>query len=542
MPQQKNKTRIVVPPARIAGYSPLRTAGRCRFDARRAQHAIDYFERQLTHVYGFSGPFVLEQWQREVIATITGWVRPDGTRRYREVFIAIPRKNGKTQMCAGLGLYLFDADNEPGSQVILAARTRDQATHLYSVMAGMCRQNERLDRETKILDATKRIIKLADSSWIRAIAADAGSAHGFNAHAVIIDELHAQKSRDLYDVLKTSTGSRKQPLVITMTTAGHNKQSFCYELWQYAADVRDGKVKDPYFLPVIYAADPEDDFADERTWEKANPNLNVTISRDYLREMAQRAQTTTALEFAFRRMHLNQWTDSTQGWLSDAAWMACYAHEWPELDGAVCYAGIDLGSTDDLTSMVYAFPMGEYVYVKCYAWCAEQTVRMAASAWQSLYRDFAARGYLHVTPGKSADYRAILAQLRNDIHRYRIMLVGLDIWQAAQLAEQIEKDIGIPVARIPQTCAGLTLGTRTVESLVLENRLRHDGNELLRWAVNNVEIQQDHAGNRKPDKRSRSGKIDPANAMVMAVQVAFANGMHHAIAAQDEILSGVIWL
>jgi phage terminase large subunit-like protein len=509
------------PPRDIAGYDPTRDAMSCTYQPDRAAQVIEFFERELELVYGKTGQFALAPWQRDVLATLFGWIRRDGTRRYREAFIAIPRKNGKTCFTAGIGLYLFLRDNEPGAQIYLAACDRDQATLLYSAMQSMIEKNDALRRGLKILDSTKRIIRPGDSSLIKAIAADAAGAHGYNAHGVLIDELHTQKSRDLYDVLKTSTAARRQPLLVSLTTAGQNKQSICYEMWQYAERVRRGEERDPYFLPVIYEADEDDDWTDERVWEKANPSLGYTLSIDYLREAYNRARQNAELEATFRRLHLNQWVESSLTWISDAQWQACYdpaACEESRLQGALCYVGIDLGMTDDLTSMVYLFPMGDYCVVKCYAWCAQSTLAQAHRPSHSKYQSFARQGWLTVTDGKTTDFRRLLAQLAEDSKKYNIVGVGVDPWNGRQLQTQIE-ELGLEVVTIQQTCAHLTVGTNNTYSMCAERRLRHDGNDLLRWCISNVELIRDSSGNAKPDKKNTVTKIDPVVALVMAVQL-----------------------
>jgi phage terminase large subunit-like protein len=267
------------PPSDLAGYSPLAHAGECYWDAEEAARACDFFPRMLKHVEGPKAgePLALEEWQAKYIATLFGWKRQNGTRRYRESLAAIPRKAGKSTLAAGIALYCLVCDGEAGAQVYSAAYSKDQASLVYRIAAGMVQRSPKLGKRLHAIDSVKRIVYKQANSFYRAIPAEAGNSHGFNASAVIFDELHTQKHRDLYDVLRSSQGARKQPLFLSITTAGYDRKSICYEVWNHARMVRDGILPDPGFLPLLYETADDADWQDEKVWAACNPNLGVCL-------------------------------------------------------------------------------------------------------------------------------------------------------------------------------------------------------------------------------------------------------------------------
>ncbi|HOX23422.1 MAG TPA: terminase large subunit, partial [Elusimicrobiales bacterium] len=302
-----------------------------RFDAKAARKAERFFELYLTHVKGeWAGmPFKLERWQREIVRTLFGWKRPDGTRRYRTCYIEIPRKNGKSSLCAGLALYLLMADREPSAEVYSAAADREQASIIFDIAKSMVSVSNELNLRLKVF--RKAIAYNKAMSSYKVLSADAYTKHGLNAHGIIFDELHAQPNRELWDVLATSTGARTQPLTVAITTAGFDRSSICWELHEYARRIKEGVIEDDSFLPVIYAADEGDDWRDPKTWRKANPNIGVSISEDYLKRECAKAENIPAYENTFRRLHLNQWTQQESRWLPMSAWEACGGQVIPEM-------------------------------------------------------------------------------------------------------------------------------------------------------------------------------------------------------------------
>ena len=332
------------------------------FDRKAAGVVVKFFEKLLKHVKGeWAGqPFILQDWQKkEIIEPLFGWKRAsDGSRKFRTAYIEIPRKNGKSTLAAGIALYLEFADGEQGAEVYSAAADREQAAIVFDLAKEMVEMAPQLDKRS---ESFKRSIIVDETKSVyRVLSADAFSKHGLNAHGVVVDELHVQPNRDLVDVLVTSTGSRQQPLVVFITTAGFDRESICYEYHDYARQVLDGIIDDPSFFAYIAGAEQDDDWLDEEIWYKANPGLDVSVKMDYLRTEAKKAEHVPAYQNTFRRLHLNQWTSQESRWLDINAWDQCIMEVDPKLmEGAECYAGLDLASTADLASMVLNFPTEE---------------------------------------------------------------------------------------------------------------------------------------------------------------------------------------
>ena len=295
------------------------------FDKKRAQAAIDWFPRYLKHTKGkWAGqPFELLPWQQEIIGKLFGTVKKDGTRQYRTVYCEVPKKNGKSELAAGVALRLLFADSEPGAEIYSAAADREQASIVFHVAAEMVRMNKKLGQRCKVLDSTKRIIH-NNGNIYRVLSADVHTKHGFNTHGVIFDELHAQPTRELWDVLTQGAGdARRQPVVFAITTAGYDRHSICWEIHEYARKVREGLIKDKTFLPVLFGAEENDDWADESIWQKVNPSLGVTIEVERVREHCKRAQDNPAEENLFRRLRLNQWVKQETRYIPMEAWNGC---------------------------------------------------------------------------------------------------------------------------------------------------------------------------------------------------------------------------
>jgi phage terminase large subunit-like protein len=508
-------------PQKLAGYTPKQ--GAFWYDSEAAHLAIDFFPRFLRHIKGrIAGqPYELNPWERDVVATLFGWKRKDGTRRYREAMIAVPRKNNKTTLCAGLALFTLFCDKEEGAEIYCAAASRDQARMVFDTAANMVRRSPQLQRRAHIVDTTSRIVLQNTASYIRAIAAEATTAHGFNAHTVIMDELHTQPSRELYDVLKTSMGARRQPLMISITTAGHDRESICYEVWDYARKVRDGVVDDPHFLPVIYEADEDDDWTDPKVWEAANPNYGRSVSHDYLEDAFKRATRTPAFENSFKNLHLNQWTESESRWISSEDWRSCEGRV-DTTPGAPTFIGIDLASVTDLTAVVAIHKQSDEYHVQPYFFCPSATVQNAPKRHQAAYRQWVNDGYITVTEGSATDYGQVRVLLEQLCTSHDVRCIAADPWQAQDTLNWLEAN-GMPAMKVNQTFGGLWPGVKAVEEAIADHKIVHDGNPVLRWMIDSTVVDMDGAGNRKPNKRKSQGddgtkgKIDGVVAMCMAM-------------------------
>lgn len=510
--------RIEKPPTSIAGYNPLRTAGDCTWDGVAAARAVDFFPTMLTHVEGERAgqPFHLEPWQADYVATLFGWKRPNGTRRYRESLAAIPRKNGKTTLGAGIALYTLACDGEMGAQVYSAAYSRDQASLVYAPASRMAKASPHLSKRLDPIDSVKRITFKQTGSFYRAIPADAGGSHGFNAHAVIFDELHTQRDRELYDVLRSSQGARRQPLFLSITTAGYDRHSICYEVWNMARQIRDGILSNPYFLPLVYELPEGADWQDESQWSACNPNLGVSVGWDFLREECRRAKDSPAYENTFRNLYLNQWVEQAVRWLSMEKWDEG-SDELPDLAGQPCWVAIDLSSTRDITAMVAAFRRDDGgFYLLCRFWVPGESARKRERMDGVPYVAWAKEGAVSMTDGDSIDQGAIRKAVAELASQYSVQEVAVDPWNGLPLMQSLASD-GFNVTEHRQGFASMASPTKEFDRLVTAGKIQHGGNPVLRWMAGNVAVEIDAHENMKPSKKKSTERIDGIVAAVMAV-------------------------
>ena len=503
----------------IPGYDPFTSAGTCTFDRVAAERAIDFFAECLTFTAGqWRGrPFQLEPWQQALVGNLFGWKRRDGLRRYREAFLFVPRKCGKSELAGGLGCLLTFADREPGAQVYCAAADREQARLVFNAAKTMILAEPELSSRARIY--TNAITVPATGNVLKVVSAEAYTKHGVNAHGVIIDELHAQPDRELVDALTTSTGARRQPLIIYITTADFDRPSICNEKYEYACKVRDGLIDDPAFLPVIYEAQPDEDWTDPDVWAKANPNLNVSVSLEYLRRECQRAEETPTYENTFKRLHLNMRTQQDVRWLSLATWDACGQTpvEEASLAGRDCYGGLDLSTTTDVSALVLLFPeVGGAMTVVPRFWIPADNALQRERRDRVPYQTWARQGLIEMTPGNVIDYDIIRRRINELSNRFRIREIAIDRWNSTQLAQQLQGD-GFEVVTFGQGFRDMTAPTKEWEKLTMSGKLRHGNHAVLRWMASNVAVETDAAGNLKPSKKKSTERIDGIVAGIMAL-------------------------
>ena len=473
-------------------------------------------------------PLALLPWQSAIIDRIYGTIRPDGTRQYRTAYVEVPRKNGKSTLAAGIALYSLVADNEPGAEVYLAAVDRDQAAIVFDVVREMVAQEPHLKKLLKVVPSTRRIIHSASNSVLRVIASDAGGSHGFNASCIIGDEVHAWPSRELWDVLSTSTGARRQPLMIGITTAGFESNSLGGQLHEYAERVRDGVVDDPSFLPVLYGAEPDEPWDDPAVWRKANPSLGHTVTEEYLAGECARAKAVPAYESAFRRLHLCQWVNQETRYLPMEAWSDCaggvtFADLENELDGEVCYGGLDLSATTDMTALVLVFPRGGGNYdVVPRFWLPAEDIKRRSERDRVPYDVWARQGLLTLTPGNVVDYAHVRAEVNALARRYVVGGISYDRWAATQLVQELMAD-GIDMAPMSQGMASMAAPTSALLGLTLGRKLRHANHPILRWQADNLVVISDAAGNVRPAKHKARQRIDGIVALIMGIDRASRN-------------------
>lgn len=491
------------------------------FDEKAATVAVNFFERLLVHSKGeWAGlPFKLEPWQaNNIIRPLFGWKRPDGTRRYRTAYIEVPRKNGKSTIGAGIALYGLHADGEPGAEVYSAAADREQASIVFEEAKAMTAASPVLTKRSEIFK--RSIVVRGERSVYKVLSADAFTKHGLNPSVVVFDELHAQPNRDLWDVMKTGMGARRQPLMVAITTAGYDRNSICWELHEYAEGVANGTIEDDSFFAYIAAASPEDDWQDPATWAKANPGLGVTVKVEYLEQEARRAALTPAYENTFKRLHLNIWTQQQTRWLQLEAWDKCgEAVDPDELGGRTCYAALDLASTTDIAALILVFPDGEdpeKFEVTTNFWIPGDNVLEKVRRDRVPYDVWVRQGLVTATEGNVIDYKAIEVRIDELAQRFDIKELAYDRWGSTELIQRLQ-DAGMNVIPFGQGFASMSPPTKELLNLVLAGRIKHGGNPVLRWMAGNLVVRQDPAGNIKPDKAKSTARIDGMVALIMAM-------------------------
>jgi phage terminase large subunit-like protein len=514
----KRVPRVSSPDPRVPG---------AYFDEQAAKDVLIFFDRGLQHVKGelAGAHLVLDEWQRDVLGRLFGWKRADGTRVYRTAYIEVPRKNGKSTLGAGIALYLLYADGEPGAEVYSAAADRDQAAIVFGAAKQMVEANPKLAGCSECY--RRSIVFPEKSSTYQVLSADAPTKHGKNAHGVIFDELHAQPNRELWDVLKTSTGSRRQPLVVALTTAGYDRHSICWELHEHARKVIDGALEDDSFFAVIYAADKDDDWTAPATWARANPGLGKSIRMEYLSEECARAQELPASENTFRRLHLNQWTEQADRWIPMALWDRNAGDvSDTELVGRPVFMGLDLASTTDLTALAKLFPLEDGRFVlRVRFWMPEENVRRRVERDRVPYDVWIREGVIEATPGNIVDYDVVRTRILEEAGRHQLRDLAYDRWNAIHLITQLQEEWperqnprdGPQVVPFGQGWQSMSAPTKEFEKLLLGGKLLHGGNPVLRWMAANVAVKQDPAGNMKPDKASSTERIDGIVAAIMAL-------------------------
>jgi hypothetical protein len=474
----------------------------------------------LKHSRGdFAGqPFVLEEWQDSYFDRLLNTKKPDGLRQYRTSLLALPRKNGKTQMAAALGLYMLFCD-DVGAEVICAAGDRSQASLLHTAAKQLLESCPSLARRAKIY--RNSIVVPERNSSMFCISSEAGTKHGYNPSCCLIDEYHVFPDRELVDVLETGMGARSQPLTVYITTAGTDKLGPCYKDWQRAEKIRDGLIKDDTFLPCIYAASPDADPFDEATWAAANPNYGKVLKPDYFRAFAERAKASPSDEVVFKTLHLNIWENSTARWLRNGVWEANAGPLRPTA-GRKCWCGIDLASNFDTTAFVAVWPDTDGTYdIQCMLFIPEDNAAKREREDRVPYQQWAKDGFVRMTEGDVTDYDVVRDYILSFCEKNSVEGIAIDRYNATHLTTQLINE-GVTVKPFGQGFISMSPASKQLEVLAISNQLRHAGNPALAWQVSNVQIKMDDAGNIKPTKKHShdTGRIDGAVALIMALGIA----------------------
>lgn len=492
------------------------------YDKVKADRAVTFINN-LSHTKGkWAGKrFDLLPWQEQIVRDLFGIVKEDGNRQFLTAYIEIPKKNGKSELAAAIALYLLYADNEASAEVYGAACDRNQASIVFDVAKQMVQMSHPLEKRSKIMGATKRIVNYSNAGFYQVLSAETGTKHGLNVSGLVFDEIHAQPNRHLYDVLTKGSGdAREQPLFFIITTAGTDRNSICYELHTKALDILNGRKKDTSFYPVVYGLSDEDDWNDEANWRRANPSLGHTIGIDRVREAYQQALDNPAEENVFKQLRLNMWTSSSVAWIPEHVYAkGNHPIQYDSLKGRSCYAGLDLSSTSDITAFVLVFPPRfeeENYIVLPYFWLPEDTLELRCRRDHVLYDVWERQGYIKTTEGNVVHYGFIEKFIEDLSEIYHIKEIAYDRWNATQMVQNLE-GMGLTMVPFGQGYKDMSPPSKELYKLMMEGKIQHGGHPVLKWMGQNVVMRQDPAGNIKPDKEKSVEKIDGIVALIMGL-------------------------
>lgn len=497
------------------------------FSPGHAWHVIDYIEQNFVHIRGplARQPILLDPWQKFWTAVLYGWLRADGLRRFRTGYEEVARKNGKSTWKGPQGAYLFMMDGEIGAEVYTIATTREQAMAIFRPALDnfrrWARRSRGVERSFKIHDGKNQEQISYDSSVFKPLPANAESLDGLNPHAVLVDELHAHRSPEVWEVMSSALGARLQPLQSAITTAGFILDGVCMTVRNYLASVLEGTREDDSFFGYVYTLDEGDDPLNERVWPKANPGLGRSKTLEYMRSRAKAAAALPSEMANFKTKDLNIWCNGADGWFDVDVWDKGKKPFDPlSLRGRRCFGGIDLSQTTDLTAFALVFPPDESDsnwYLLVWTYCPRTKVD-AQKDDAAPYARWERSGHLTVTEGDIVDYEPMHRQITSAAQLYDLVEVAYDKWNSTHLVNELAEE-GVPMVEVPQNTGGMYPGSKLLELCVYGKRLRHGGNPVVRWAAMNVALLFDSNGNFRPDKKKSSskGRIDPIVATVLAM-------------------------
>lgn len=488
-----------------------------RFDKDRAARICRFVEL-LPHVKGrWKAPRIeLEPWQCFEYTTIFGWVDADGNRRFRRAYTEVPRKNGKSTLAAAVGLYMLAADGEPGAEIYSAATTRDQAKISWEIARSMARRSPQMLSAYGIEPLAHSIAIASEAAFFRPLSRDADTLEGLNVHAAIVDELHAHKTREVFDVLNTATGSRRQPLIFIITTAGDNRAGVCYELREYVCNILAGRHQDERFFGIIYTIDESDDWTSPAAWRKANPNYGVSVLVEDISALARQAAANAEEQNSFLTKRLNIWVSVGTAYFNMLAWdQRCKdpALKLEDFYGCPCRIHLDLASKRDITSKIMTFelPGGRYAVFGRY-YLPEDNIERGKPNYD-LYRGWARRNLLTLTPGNVTDYEFVERDILEDARNFHALEVLFDPYQATYLTTRLQA-AGVKTVEVPMTVLRFSDPMKQVDADIVAGKLRHNGDPLLAWMIGNVTAKRDAKENVFPRKAREENKIDAAVSLI----------------------------
>ena len=508
----------------------------------RAFHPADNlcaFIERLPHVKGpLAGETIkLEPWQAFILTTVFGWVRADGKRRFRRSYIEVPRGNAKSTLSSAVALYMLSADREGGAEVYSLATTRDQARIVFGDAQTMARRSPGFRKRFAVEVGAHNLHVLATGSKFEALSAEGSTLDGLNIHFGCVDELHAHKTRTVYDVVETGTGKRDNSLLWVITTAGSNRSGICYEVRSFVTKLLDGVLEDDTQFGIIYGLDDGDDWTTESALVKANPNWGISVRPEVLLPLQAKAMQLPSAVNNFKTKHLNEWVNADTAWMDMRAWDACgdAGLDIEAFAGQPCWIGLDLASKTDIAALVMVFQhpeeAGAYVTFGRY-YLPEETV---SAAGNSQYEGWMRSSRLTATPGNVIDFGWIEADLLDMASRFEVRAVAFDPFQATQLSTRMLAE-GLPMIEVRPTVFNFSEPMKTLEALVLQKKLSHDGDPVLGWMASNVVAHLDAKDNIYPRKERPENKIDGIVALIMALSRAIKPGDAVVLGADYELV------
>ena len=500
------------------------------FDCDKAGKACRFIEH-LPHIKGpKAGTNIqLEPWQCFLLVNVFGFVHKDGPRkgkrRFRRAYIEIPRGNAKSTLSSGVGLYCLSADGEGGAEVYSAATNREQARIVFRDAQHMVRRAPDLMGKLGVSVQAHNIHVLKTASKFEALSADSNSLDGLNIHCVIVDELHAHKTREVYDVLETALGKREQSLQWNITTAGTNRAGIGYEVRTYLTKILDGIAKDDSFFGIIWTIDDGDDWTNEAIWKKANPNWGVSVQPDVIAQLAAKAMQMPAAQNNFKTKHLNVYVNADTAWMDMRAWERCGDKNLVIEDfiGQPCIIGLDLASKTDIAALLTIFPQQREGKLHLTAFGRYYLPEAAVvDGRNSQYAGWEIEGRLITTPGDVLDFTRIEDDLNELVSLYQVEAVGYDPWQATQLAQRMDPNGGRWI-EVRNGVQNFSAPMKELDAMVRSGQFHHDGDPVLTWMVSNVVCHMDNKENIYPRKERPENKIDGVIALITAMSLA----LHH---------------
>jgi phage terminase large subunit-like protein len=517
-----------------------------RFDAWEGGNVCDFIEK-LPHVEGrWSTPTIaLEPWQVWLLVTVFGWRRKSGGRRFEQAYTEVARKNAKSALTSGVALYCLTCENEVGPQVKTAATSGSQARIVFDVASKMARATPDLCETFDLELMANAVVCRNNNGSIQPINAKSSTQDGFNPHLTVIDELHAHNDRSLFDVLRSATGARRNPLGWYITTAGYNTQGVCYEQRDYLCKILEGVIEDDTYFGVIYTLDEGDDPFDERVWIKANPNLGVSVDIEKLRSYAKQAKNSPASAGEFNTKRVNLWQNAHSAWLAMAQWKACGDPKL-SLDDFMsepAWIGVDLADTNDVAALVIVFDRDGVFHAFSRFFLPELLVEICAHRTTTHYKVWADEGFITTTEGDFIDHNAIEDEIRALCDRHQVEKVRIEHYGSAQIAANLLGD-GLPVEIIHKKPDTYSEPAKLLEALVEIGKFRFDDNPVLTWMASNCVVDRRVNGTILPKKEHKDSpkKIDGIDALIMAIGGATTGDGGRSVYDSDDRAEGLLFV